>query len=127
MRWNKYHVASKDARTYDGIVFVSKAEMSRYSELKLLERCGYIEALARQPQYQIIPKGARNRGHIYTADFWYVEHGHEVVEEVKGVYTADYTLRRDLFLLQYPEIVFREIHNGKVKEKRTNANKCSFC
>jgi len=42
MRRNKYNVAPKQARTVDGITFDSKAEMTRYLDLKILEKAGEI-------------------------------------------------------------------------------------
>ena len=39
----------------DGITFDSKKEAKRYSELKLLERCGAISDLELQVEYKLIP------------------------------------------------------------------------
>jgi hypothetical protein len=111
-------VAPKESRTADGITFASRAEMVRYLELRLMESRGEIMELECQPRFPIIPKGARNRAHVYTADFQYLSGrgGRTVVEEVKGVMSQDYILRRDLFLQRYPNIIFREVRNGKTKE-----------
>jgi hypothetical protein len=82
----------------DGIVFDSKAEARRWGELKTLEKAGVIADLRRQVQYEIIPKQKGERRAVYTADFVYREGGQEVVEDVKGVRTRDYILRRKLML-----------------------------
>jgi hypothetical protein len=115
-RYYKYNVAPAIERTVDGIVFASKAEVARYSALRLLERTGVIKGLQIQPAFEIIDASSRSRAHRYTADFQYTENGRVIVEEVKGCFTTDYKLRRDLFLLRYPDICFREIHNGETRE-----------
>jgi DNA modification methylase len=40
-------------------------------------------------------KTKRNKAHSYTVDFVYYENGRMIAEDVKGVKTADYILRRD--------------------------------
>ena len=42
------------------------------------------------------------------ADFRYEENGKLVVEDVKGVRTREYILKRKMFKYRYPEIEFRE-------------------
>jgi hypothetical protein len=116
MRRNKYNVSDKQARTKDGVVFDSAAEMKRYADLKIMEYTGLISDLELQPRFLLLEKTPRTRRHVYTADFMYKERGRAVVEDVKGYKTTDYALRRDLFLAQYAEIGFREIHGGLVKE-----------
>jgi hypothetical protein len=109
-------VAPESGRTYGGEVFASKAEMIRYMELLAMEGRGEIGELRRQPSFEIIAAGRRNRARRYTADFSYKEGGSIVIEEVKGVFTAEYKLRRDLFLQRYPELRFRETRDGVAKE-----------
>jgi len=46
---------------------------------------------------------------LNTADFVYEENGKTVVEDVKGVRTRDYILKRKLFKYNYPDIQFREV------------------
>lgn len=99
----------------DGIVFDSKAEAVRYRELKLLELTGEIVHLELQPRFDIVPSvkwnGKTLRKRVYIADFKYYETqtGRFVVEDVKGMRTQVYTLKRQLFLNQYPEYIFREL------------------
>ena len=117
---NKYGAKKSVA---DGITFDSRREMERYYELKLLQQGRAISGLKLQPRFELIPKQDRakrigERGLVYwqegepavhyTADFEYYENGLHIVEDVKGVRTRDYVLRRKLFKQKYPEIIFRE-------------------
>ena len=92
----------------DGIVFDSAKEARRYLDLKLLERCGEIRALELQVRYELLPKNGRERAVHYVAVFRYEENGKLVVEDVKGVRTREYILKRKMFKYRYPEIEFRE-------------------
>ena len=85
----------------DGHVFASKAEARRYQELKLMERAGLIEALRLQPRYPLHVNGRLIC--TYVADFAYtdLEHGEAVVEDVKGVRTPVYNLKKKLMKALY--------------------------
>jgi hypothetical protein len=109
-RNNKYGVAPSDERTLDGIVFDSKAEMNRYAELVLLKRAGIITNLQLQPKFILKEKG-RQRAIYYVADFryWDTKLSTWVVEDVKGVKTSVYRMKKKLFLEKYPDVVFREV------------------
>ncbi|MDD5059439.1 MAG: DUF1064 domain-containing protein [Sideroxydans sp.] len=80
----------------DGIRFDSQAEARRYGELRLLEAAGSIFDLKLQVEYQVHIKGQ----HIcsYLADFVYFdrEKGEWVIEDVKGVRTQVYRLKKRL-------------------------------
>ena len=98
--------------TVDGITFDSRKEATRYSELKLLERAGKITELQRQPSFVLIPKQVRDgklieRQLVYKADFSYrdEETGRDVVEDVKGLRTKEYIIKRKLMLWEYGIIV----------------------
>ena len=81
----------------DGIRFASKKEASRYSELKLLEKAGNIAELRRQVVFPISVNGI----HVckYVADFTYYDDRRDyVVEDVKGVKTRMYALKKKLLL-----------------------------
>ena len=105
----------------DGEVFDSKREAKRYQELKLLEKCGAISDLKRQVTFELLPtqkekstrvftkgrkKGQPIEGKViekavtYKADFvyTYTTTGKEVVEDVKGMRTKDYILKRKMML-----------------------------
>ena len=94
--------------TLDGVTFDSRKEANRWSELKLLERAGKITELQRQPSFVLIPKQVRcgkliERQLVYKADFSYhdEETGQDVVEDVKGLRTKEYIIKRKLMLWEY--------------------------
>ena len=68
MNWtrNKYKAVKT---TIDGITFDSKREAKRYTELKILEKAGYITHLELQPEYPITINGIKLCK--YIADFRY--------------------------------------------------------
>ena len=119
----KYH--SKKT-VIDGITFDSKKEAERYSELKLLERCGAISNLELQKVYELIPaqyelyerygkngnrlkdgKKCIEKSCVYKADFVYIDNetGQQVVEDVKGYKGGQayslFTIKRKLMLERY--------------------------
>ena len=107
---NKYHVASKERRTKDGIVFASIAEMNRYEKLKILEKEGKIKKLKLQPRFLLIPKTKKGgKATYYIADFSYIKEGKKIIEDVKGFKTAVYKLKIKLLLWKYPKINFLEV------------------
>ena len=104
------------ATTIDGIRFASKAEAARYTELKLLQEAGEIEALELQPRFEIwsaINQIANKIDRIhYIADFKYFQDGRTIVEDVKGVLTPVYRMKKKMFLAGYPHIKFIEVKNA---------------
>lgn len=92
----------------------SKLEARRKWQLEMLQRAGKISDLRCQVEYELIPeqrepdtvgpKGGVKRGKLierpvkYVADFVYVSGGHEVVEDVKGMRTREYIIKRKLML-----------------------------
>lgn len=87
----------------DGITFDSKAEADRYAQLVLLQRAGKISNLQRQVEFVLIPAQKIDRKCVerackYKADFVYLENGKRVVEDVKGLKTKDYIIKRKLML-----------------------------
>ncbi|ORC37289.1 hypothetical protein B4O97_03610 [Marispirochaeta aestuarii] len=95
--------------TIDGITFDSKKEAARYAELKMLERAGEIQGLKLQPRYEISKtvkwNGKTLRARFYVADFEYWQNGVRTVEDVKGMRTKEYTLKRHRFLELYGDQV----------------------
>lgn len=91
--------------TVDGIRFDSKREATRYSQLKLLERAGLITDLVLQPRFELIPKyeinGRKIRKTEYVADFQYVENAEIIIEDVKGMKTEVYKIKKKLFEFKY--------------------------
>jgi hypothetical protein len=89
--------------TTDGIRFDSKSEERRYNELLLLERSGVISDLKLQPSFELQPafdyNGEKIRSIKYVADFSYKNSdGTTTIEDVKGMKTEVYKLKRKLFL-----------------------------
>jgi hypothetical protein len=86
---SKYKVSAKDTRTCDGITFDSKKEMHRYRTLKGMQAQGLIKYFLRRVPFHL-PGGVK-----YLADFLVVYKDREpVVEDVKGVKTAMYILKK---------------------------------
>lgn len=117
---SKYHSRkiTKDGQTFDSV-----KEYRRYCALLLLARAGAIQNLERQVKFVLIPaqyepdtiskRGTVKRGKVierecaYFADFVYTENGKKVVEDTKGVRTAEYIMKRKLMLW---------IHGIRIKE-----------
>jgi hypothetical protein len=78
----------------DGMKFDSQRELDRWCELQLLERAGGIHDLRRQVPYDLIVNGVKVCR--YVADFVYTTAGETVVEDVKGVRTDVFILKRKL-------------------------------
>lgn len=118
----KRKYGNKKITAGNGQVFDSKKEYRRYCELTLLERAGEITNLQRQVQFILLPeqrapgtetykKGPRKgqvkpgpvleRKVTYIADFMYFENGEPVVEDVKGLRTKEYVIKRKLMLYTY--------------------------
>lgn len=92
--------------TVNGITFASKAEAKRYHELKILEAAGQIYQMELQPKFVLadaVTINGRKRPPLrYMADFTYwTKSGHfQVVEDVKGMLTPVYKLKRHLMKSQ---------------------------
>lgn len=76
----------------------SRKEAKRCDELSLLEKAGEIAGLTQQPKYDIWIESGDFHAKIctYVADFRYKEGGATIVEDVKGVRTSTYRLKRKL-------------------------------
>lgn len=112
-RRNKYNAKKT---VVDGIEFDSIREADRYCELKLLEKAKEIRNLELQPRFLLQDKfkdkmGTTHRKIEYVADFMYVDKDDKkIVEDVKGVMTDVYKLKKKLFLNLYDnQYDFREI------------------
>lgn len=108
-RTGKYN-ATRSTLTVDGetIRFDSQRERTRYFELKALRDAGKIEGLEAQVRFEIVPatkddNGKRLRARYYIADFVYSEDGVYVIEDVKGVETAVFRLKRHLMFVRYAD------------------------
>lgn len=113
---HKYHAQKAQCR--QGHIHDSRAEAARCNELHLLERAGEISDLRIQVKYELIPPRKYadmpgERGCSYAADFDYVENGRHIVEDVKGMRTAEYIIKRKLFKTLYCQdggMLFREVN-----------------
>ena len=85
--------------TLDGLRFASKAEARRYQDLKLMEAAGEIAYLECHPCFPLIVNGVKVG--TYIADFMYWQEGRRVVEDVKGVRTQVYALKKKLVQALY--------------------------
>lgn len=123
--------------TVGGMTFASKKEYKRWCELCLLQKAGKITDLEWQVPFELIPAQKRTvetgerykrdnlargiragdpktkevcleQSCVYIADFVYRENGRQVVEDTKGVRTADYIIKRKLMLWRYG-IKIREV------------------
>lgn len=115
---SKFNVSAKNQRTCDGITFDSKAEMNRYKYLLTFQQSGIIQDLTLQPKFELLPAfvdfdGNKVRAINYIADFMYYFDGKLVVEDVKGVVTKEFAIKKKMFLYNYPDYIFREVHNVK--------------
>jgi hypothetical protein len=114
MRRNKYGAKKTEV---DGIEFASKKEANRYAELKLMEVGKKIEDLKIQRSF-LLQAGFEDkkskkkiRPITYVCDFFYYdkEKGWYVVEDVKGVKTEAYRLKKKMFMNKYGDsFEFRE-------------------
>lgn len=101
---------------FDGIRFDSKAEARRYGQLKLMRAGGEIFGLHIHPGFVLRDaftdaEGRKHRRIKYVADFWYFDAmtNKTVIEDVKGVETAAFKIKRALFEERFPRYELRVI------------------
>lgn len=121
MSYRKYNAQKI---VFNGEKFDSKKELQRYKQLLEMQEQGEIHSLARQVEFILIPnqrepstfskKGKEKLGKViehrikYIADFVYIDKNNKyVVEDVKGIKTKEYIIKRKLMLF---------VHNIKIKE-----------
>ena len=102
---SKYHA---QPTVVDGLRFDSKREAARWRELVILERAGEITTLLRQVPFVLIDKSEHGPAIKYYADFTYMENGRYIVEDVKGVKTDVYKIKKRLMAERYG-ITIREV------------------
>ena len=106
LSYNKYKNVKVNI---DGFKFDSMAESERYKELKMLNKAGLITNLTLQPKFELQSKfrhnGKAERAIYYIADFSYSDISEEkiIVEDVKGIETDVFQLKRKMFLKLYGE------------------------
>ena len=109
----RIHVSEKADRTYNGITFDSKAEMHRYFGLLAMEKNGTITELELQPEFILqesyVRDGKKIQALTYRADFAYRDfQGRKIIEDVKGMKTEVYKIKKKILLYKYPDINFIE-------------------
>jgi hypothetical protein len=102
----------------DGIKFASKKEARRYEELKIMVEAKKIEDLQMQKAFVLQERFEEKRSKkvirpiTYISDFFYYdkEKGWYVVEDVKGMKTEVYNIKKKLFRKKYGDsFEFREV------------------
>ncbi len=96
-------------KTFVGnIAFPSGAEATRYKQLCLLQMAEVISDLELQPEFILLDaftdwSGKKHRAIKYRADFRYIEieEGRVIIEDVKGMETRVFKIKRKLFLSRY--------------------------
>lgn len=97
---------------YQGMKFDSRRELDRWIQLVALQRAGQISELERQVVFLLAPpvviQGRKRPALKYIADFVYTDSdGLTITEDVKGVVTEGYRIKRHLMAamgLQIKEI-----------------------
>lgn len=90
--------------------YASKREAKRAAELKLMQAAGQIVDLREQVKFVLIPKQEGERECSYVCDFAYRDYdGTHVVEDVKGVLTPVFRIKRKLML---------KVHGIRIREVR---------
>ena len=99
---NRFSKFNARKTVVNGIMFDSKKEALRYTQLLLKQRAGEISNLELQPVFVLQDKFTYNnvvyRAINYVADFRYKSGGFIYVEDVKGFKTPEYLLKRKIFL-----------------------------
>lgn len=108
LRQVKTNKLGNEITVRDGIKFDSKKESLRYSDLLLAQKAGEIKDLELQPKFELLPSftdfsGTKHRAITYIADFkyWDKKYNAYIVEDVKGIRTEAYNLKKKLFLSRY--------------------------
>lgn len=100
-------------KTQDGgRTFDSKAEARRFNELSLLVLAGEVLSIECQPRFMLQESfkknGKTHRAIEYIADFRVLyKDGHEEIEDVKGMQTEVFKIKRKLFEKRYPNLTLK--------------------
>ena len=107
-KWKAKKAYCKEGHKHDSL-----AEAKRCDELHEMQAVGYIDDLIVWPQFFFVVNGRQvkhdnGRRVGMKPDFQYFEGDKNVVEDVKGFKTAEYTLRKAIFKALFPHITFVE-------------------
>ncbi|HDR9036095.1 TPA: DUF1064 domain-containing protein [Burkholderia vietnamiensis] len=94
---------------HEGIKFDSRRECARWVELSRQQAAGDISELERQVVFVLaesaVINGRKAPALRYIADFVYERDGKTVIEDVKGVITPEYRIKRHLMAVRGLQIV----------------------
>jgi hypothetical protein len=97
---------------YKDMKFDSKKEYLRYLVLEDMQRKGEISGLQTQVPFVLVPpfqlNGIKYKGMRYIADFVYKKDGKTVVEDVKGMKTDVYKIKKKLMAYMH-QIEIKEV------------------
>lgn len=94
-----YHKYNANQTIIDGRKFPSKKEAGRYQELMQMWRSGEIRYFLPQVSLELNDQGSAK----YRCDFLIFPHeGPEIYEDVKGIKTDMYKLKKKLIEARYP-------------------------
>lgn len=85
----------------------SKAEAKRCDELHILQKAGEISRLEFEPPFPVTINGVKVC--TYKADFSYFTRDERVIEDVKGLKTPVYRLKKKLVEAFYPGVKIVEV------------------
>ena len=98
-----------------GHCHASKAEAARCDDLRALEEAGHIADLEHQPEFRVEINGKLICR--YIADFaWWVGDA-RIIEDVKGMTTPVFNLKKKLVEATHPGVVIT-LYPPKVRKKR---------
>jgi len=98
---NKYGVAPVGQRTYNGVVYASKAEAVYASELDLRVKAREIKGWVRQRKFVLDVNGKHICNYIIDFEVFFMNGEFEFIE-VKGHETPEWKLKFKLFEALYP-------------------------
>jgi hypothetical protein len=97
----------------------SKAEAARCDDLRALEDLGHIAELEHQPRFDVIVNGVKVC--TYVADFAWWKGEARVVEDVKGIRTPTFNLKKKLVEATHPGVVITLFPPRVRKKRKTRA------
>jgi hypothetical protein len=90
-----------------GYTFDSKKEAKRYGVLRMMVLANEITNLRMQVKFELLPnQGEGYSKAYYVADFVYEVDGDEIVEDVKGVKTPIYQLKKKLMKFIHNIVIY---------------------
>ncbi len=107
-------VAPKEQRTYNGVVYHSKAEATYAGMLDLLVKVGSVSSWRRQVRFPIVVNGVTVCDIVVDFQVVYPD-GKTALVEVKGHETEVYILKAKLFSAAYPALKLVVIPAGDVR------------